>query len=55
VEPVTAKKTATRKDGKKSDLRPLSTDQLKAAVGGAGSVPGNYGTRNSSGGGGTGY
>lgn len=48
-----AKKTATRKDGKKADLRPLTTDDLKAAVGGAaGSVPGNY--VKSSGGGGTG-
>ena len=50
-----AKKTATRKDGKKTDLRPLTTDDLKAAIGGAGSsVPGNYGAK-SSGGGGAGY
>ena len=49
-----AKKTETRKDGKKAELRPLTSDDLKAAVGGAGSVPGNYGTKASSGGGGTG-
>lgn len=48
-----AKKTPTRKDGKKADLRPLTTDDLKAAVGGTRSVPGNY--KVSSGGGGTGY
>lgn len=46
-----AKKTRPRKDSKKAELRPLSTDELKAATGGN-SVPGNY--KISSGGGGTG-
>ena len=45
-----AKKNETRKDGKKQ-LRPLTTDDLKAAVGGASSAPGNYGAKSSGGGG----
>ena len=39
----------------KKELRPLTTEDLKAAVGGSSSsAPGNYGAK-SSGGGGTGY
>lgn len=51
--PAMSKKNETRKD--KKELRPLTTDELKAAVGGASSsAPGNYGAK-SSGGGGVGY
>jgi hypothetical protein len=52
-ESAMAKKNDSRKD--KKELRPLTTDELKAAVGGASSsAPGNYGAK-SSGGGGAGY